>query len=263
MNKEEYFSIWAPDESPWSRWAKPVLFAHLDVSAASVAFTETAMDASWAPVPNEKVALVLDLPGAEGVLAGIALAARGYRPVPLYNAIPMPAVTFLAAMDPVASMRFAAVNVAPILNALKYGAGQLAEMRLPNDAPPAFLLDANRAGDGRRMSEGEFDNRSISFTTDFPSANYFAAHGIERVMLVQKDRADLRPDLAHSLRRWQEAGFVLERKRLDTPGSPERFEIPRPSWYGTMFQRVIASLGLRRSSSGGFGAWIASSSAGG
>ena len=51
---------------------------------------EAAADLSWAPPPAEKAAFVLDLPGAEGVLNGIALAVLGYRPVPLYNAIPLP-----------------------------------------------------------------------------------------------------------------------------------------------------------------------------
>src|SRR5258708_31140152 len=90
MNKEEIFSTWAPDESPWSRWAKPVLFAYLDSALSQVGVREAAQDMTWSPSPTAEVALVLDLPGAEGVLAGIALAAQGYRPVPLYNAVPLP-----------------------------------------------------------------------------------------------------------------------------------------------------------------------------
>jgi hypothetical protein len=113
------------------------------------------------------------------------------------------------------------------------------------------------------MEPDEFDNRSISFTTDFPSAIFFASQGIQHVILVQRSRVPPQPDLAHSLRRWQDAGFVLERKRIDSPDPLERFEVARPSWYGAMFQRVLASLGLRRSSIGGFGAWVPESSAGG
>src|SRR5262245_42524919 len=33
MNIEQLFSAWAPPESPWSAWAKPVLFAHAPLSA--------------------------------------------------------------------------------------------------------------------------------------------------------------------------------------------------------------------------------------
>ncbi len=261
MNREEIFSTWAPEASPWSRWAKPVLFAYLDSALSQILVTETAGDVSWSPPPNEKVALVLDLPGAEGVLAGVALAARGYRPVPLYNAVPLPFGGPL--LDPLTNRAVAAVNVLPIISALRKGAEQLVQLNVPFDAPPAFLLDANRRGDGRKMDPVEFDNRSISFTTDFPSANFLASHGIQRMMLVQKHGFEPQSDLAHSLRRWQDGGLKLERLRLDPPSRPESFEVPRPSWYGAMFQRALSSIGLRRSGTGGFGEWVPESSAGG
>lgn len=262
-NHEEIFSIWAPDESPWSRWAKPVLFAHFHSAMPDVSVPETAYDVSWATLTNRKAALVLDLPGAEGVLAGVALAARGYRPGPLYNAVPLPSGERL--IDPMTGRAVAAVDVFPIMIALIKGTEQLAQSKLPSDAPPAFLLDANRCGDGRKMEPDEFDNRSISFTTDFPSAIFFASQGIERVILVQKSRAEPQPDLAHSLRRWQDAGFVLERKRMDSSEPPEPFQVARPPWYGAMFQRALSSIGLRRAAMavGGFGAWMAESSSGG
>jgi hypothetical protein len=259
MNKEQVYSIWAPDESPWSRWAKPVLFAHLDSSEISA--TEDAGDVSWAPPPGGDVALVLDLPGAEGVLAGVALAGRGYRPVPLYNAVPLPSGESF--INPINDKPLAAVNVRPILVALKEGSEKLGSLSLPSNAPPAFLLDANRRGGERKMERGEFDNRSLSFATDFPSANYLASHGIQRVLLIQKSAIDPQPDLAHSLRRWQDGGLRLERLRLDPYSKPESFEVPRPSWYGAVFQRLLARLRLRRASGGGFGDWISPSSAGG
>jgi hypothetical protein len=228
MNKEEIYSIWAPDESPWSRWAKPVLFAHLDSALSHTPDTAAIGDVNWAPPPEDQVALVLDLDGREGVLTGLALAAIGYRLVPLYNAIPSPSGEPL--LDPVAGGDMVAVNVFPILNALTAGAAQLAKLRLPIHAPPVFLLDANRNGSGLQMRPHEFDNRSISFTTDFPSANFLAFQGIQRVLLVQRDRAEPQSDLAHTLRRWQDAGFVLSRKRLDLAESPEIFQIARPRW---------------------------------
>ncbi len=221
-------------------------------------------DLSWASSPDEKVALVLDLPGEEGLLAGVALAARGYQPVPLYNAIPRQSGNLLLDLvSPVTHPGGTVVNVLPILSALSQGTAQLARLKLPFDAPPVFLLDSNRGGDGMRVQPGEFDNRSVSFTTDFPSANFFAAQGIERVCLVQRDRLQPHQDLAHSLRRWQEAGFVIERKLLNLPGPPERFEIPRPTWYGAMFQRALAAVGFRRASGMGFGAWMPDAASGG
>jgi hypothetical protein len=261
MNKEEIYSIWAPDDSAWSRWAKPVLFAHLDSALAHIPVTETASDVTWAPAPGNKVALVLDLPGPEGVLIGVALAAQGYRPVPLYNAVPLP--HGYTSLNPVTGREVAAINVQPILSALKTGAEQLANVSLPFDAPPVFLLDANRSGKGRKMEADEFDNRSISFTTDFPSANFMLSQGIQHVILIQRDRTEPQSDLAHTLRRWQDAGLVLKRKRLELPEPPETFKIARPSWYGAMFQRALAVMGFHRAENGGFGGWMPGSSAGG
>ena len=261
MNKEEIFSIWSPDGCRWSPWVKPVLFAFMDTAAAHLPFAEAPLEAAWCPPFSDDLALVLDLPGHESVLAAIALAAKGYRPVPLFNAVPLP--TAQSVLIPATMRPPAAVDVLPILGALRTAAERLAQIDLSPEAPPAFLLDANRHGDGRAILPNEFDNRSVSFTTDFPSANLLNAHKIRRVMLVQKDRLEPRSDLAHVLRRWQDGGIALTRMRLEPLVGPEPFEIPRPTWYGQMFQRMLASFGLRRSRTGGFGAWVSDVSAGG
>jgi hypothetical protein len=261
MNKEEIFSIWAPKNSVWSRWAKPVLFADIDSPIVETVVLEASGEVSWAPPATEGTALVMDLPGAEGVLLGLAVAGQGYRPVPLYNAVPLPFGAPL--VDARTGRAVAAVNVVPILSALIRCSEPLEKLRVPPTAPPAFLLDANRKGGERKMEPDEFDNRSISFTTDFPSANFLASQGIQSVLLVQKQSLEPQADLAHTLRRWQEGGLSLKRIRLDPLSEPERFEVARPSWYGIMFQRVLASLGFRRSHGGGFGAWVPDSSAGG
>ena len=260
MNKEEIMQAWAPDDSPWSTWAKPVLFAHLE-SFQAVANIQATADVTWCPPPQTKMALVLDLPGMEGVQAGVALAMRGYRPVPLYNAVPRPGGE--SVLDPSAFRNVAAVDVLPIISALRAGAEELLSLPIPAEAPPAFLLDAQRHGDGRIMGPGEFDNRSVLFTTDFPSANFLAAKGIQKVLLVQKNTLEPQWDLMHVLRRWQDGGLKLERLRLDPPSQAEPFSVGRPSWFGAMFARVLVSFGLRRAAGGGFGAWVPEASAGG
>lgn len=261
MNNEEIFAIWSPEDSPWAAWVKPVLFAHLGSAFALPEGEEIPHDASWAPKPDEKVALVLDLPGDEAVWVGIALAARGYRPVPLYNALPLPSGQLI--LDPMSRRSIAAVDVLPIVRALRRGAEQIATMKIPADAPPAFLLDSKRHGDHMRMQPDEFDNRSICFTTDFPSANFLLSRGIETVLLVQRDRIEPHADLAHMLCRWQDGGLLLERKRIDSHQGRELFRVNSPSWYGAMFQRALVAFGLRKAPGGGFGAWMPESSAGG
>lgn len=264
MNKDQIFTAWAPDASIWSPWTKPVLFAHMGATAMAVPewaqTPEAPVNINWCPAIQEKIAMVVDLPDAEGVLAGVALAERGYRPVPLYNAIPLPANE--PTVDPISQREVAAVNVFPILDALRKGAERLAGLQIPADAPPAFLLDANRRAPGRQMAPDEFDNRSVCFTTDFPSANFLSGHGFQRAWLVQKD-GPVRSDLSYVLRRWQDGGIALEIVRPGSSALPERLEIPRPSWYGAMFQRVLLAFGLARADEGGFGAWIPESAAGG
>jgi hypothetical protein len=255
MNQEAIFEIWAPDSAVWSPWVKPVLFAHLD-GLPSETPGGGAVAAAWAPAPESGTALILDLPGAEGIGQGLALAARGYRPVPLYNAVPGPDLTLDGAL-------LVAVEVRPIMAALRDGAEKLAALPLAPAAPPAFLLDAHRRAEGRGIPAAAFDNRSICFTTDFPSANFLLARGIKRGWLVQRAGRQPQSDLAHTLRRWQEAGLPVELLTLDPPGPPAPLVIPRPAWYGAMFQRALAALGLRRAGGGGFGDWGPDSAGGG
>src|SRR5207248_1336152 len=47
--REQIFSAWAPDTSVWSRWVKPVLFAHLDSALSQIPVRELAATLSWAP----------------------------------------------------------------------------------------------------------------------------------------------------------------------------------------------------------------------
>ena len=259
MDKEHAFSIWAPDDSPWSRWTKPVLFAHLDAPADDIP-DPIPPEVPWAPPAAESVALVLDLPGPAGVAAALALAARGYRPAPLYNALPLP-VHEAIVRNPI-GWPVAAVDMLPVIAALKSAVPRLAALQTPGNAPPAFLLDSRRSGSGRLPSPDYFDNRSICFTTDFPSAAFLLARGIRRTLLVRQTGLQPQPDLARVLRRWQEAGIALQRVRLDTPGLAEPFQVARPAWFGALVERTLAALGLLRARKNGFGQWVGHSAGG-
>jgi hypothetical protein len=95
-----------------------------------------------------------------------------------------------------------------------------------------------------------------AFLLIVPSANFLLTQGIQRVLLVQRERTEPQLDLAHVLCRWQEGGVTLERMRIEQPAGQERFQVKRPSWFGAMFQRALASLGQHRAAGGGFGAWM-------
>ena len=258
MTRELVYESWAPRDSRWTPWVKPVLFACMGPESSPGPEFPVEWDATWAPpAAAGDTVLVLDLPGRDGVLAGLALAGRGYRPVPLYNAIPLPT----ARLDPMMASA-AVVDVGQVAGALWEGAARLRKLPVAPDAPPAFLLDWNRRGPGLKPVAGQFDNRSVSFTTDFPSGNLLLSHGLRRAILVQPEDVQPQSDLAHTLRRWQEQGLTIELKLANTPGVVMPLHVPKPSWFGWICQRVVAAMGLRRGGRGGFGGWVPQASSG-
>jgi len=283
MNREAIFECWAPPADVWSLWARPILFAQMPPAAGlfggpggrawpglpapvtpppagafspghapltidsriapSPAASEPAgdqpsqaIDVSWAPTAGD-TAVVIDLPGAEAVLTGLALAGRGFRPVPLFNGCTGPAEV---------------IDQGPIIEALRAGAPYLSGLALEG-APPAFLLDSRREGPAWRLLPGSFDNRWKVFPQDFPSASFLTGRGLRRALLVHRDRVEPAEDLAHVLRRWQDAGLVIEALDVAGTAGPVRITVDEPPWYRAAWQRVLAIFGLRRNWRGGFG----------
>src|SRR5208337_2702449 len=129
-------------------------------------------------------------------------------PVPLYNA--SPGSPFVGLSPGAQGAWDAAVDMRPIVAAIGRITASLQALNLPADAPPAFLLDSNRLlGTTRPVTPGMFDNRWMVFPQDFPSANFLLVHGIQKALLVQKDRLEPQDDLAHTLLRWQEGGITV------------------------------------------------------
>jgi hypothetical protein len=276
MTPEQIFDLWAPQGARWSQWAKPVLFAHLGSARESPVPTTGQVEPA-APLPSSPplagigpadgtTGLFVDLPGATGVAAGLVLAEKGYRPVPLYNAVPSPSP---AAPVPRGAV---AVDMADVLDGLRAGAERIQSMRLRDDSPPAFLLDSRRRiGDPAALRPGAFDNRSVSLPTDFPSANLLLASGIRRVIVVQLDQGQPQADLAHTLRRWQDAGMevmalatgaALADLPEGTAASPRPIVVNKPRWYRHLWHAMLARLGLRPNPLGGFGGFLPVPSAG-
>ena len=246
MDRTETFLVWANPESPWSPWVKPVLFAfeYDDPSSTTLA---PAVDLDWLPAGDPSLALIVDLPGAEGVALGMALARRGYRPIPLYNAFPGPLEGDV--------VRRAAVEVLPIAAQLRAAMDALRALPLAADAPPAFLLDANRRRSRFALGPGDFDNRSVCFPTDFPSPERLLEGGIRRAIVIQRDeRPDV--DLARVLAAWESAGIALLRYDHARAAGPESMHAPAPRWWRSLWYALTVTLGLRRSALGGFGATV-------
>jgi hypothetical protein len=248
MIARQTFSIWAPPESPWSAWAKPSLFFDLDRVFANAPDEGpiTVEAAPWLPIFDQRTAVVIDLPGVVSVTRGLQLARRGYRPVPLFNTT---------------HGRDAVIPVRDILEGLNTGRRVIPATGIPADAPPAFLLDSQRLG-GTPLP-GRYDNRWTVLPQDFPSAAKLREHGMVAVLLWQLHHAQPADDLAHVLRRWQDAGLDIYLEFGDLASPPVPLKVHRPSRYKSILHRLFVLSGLRRNSAGGFGSVVPEPSQGG
>lgn len=195
---------------------------------------------------SQDTAAVVDLPGAESVKTGLALARAGFRPVPLYNA---------ATGCRPGALASAVIDMAPVCQWLVWGARILEMLDLAPEARPVFLLDSRRSAPEFMASPGRFDNRWVVFPQDFPSANFLKDHGIARVVLVSRTE-EPGEDLAHVLLRWQQAGIDLQLQPVEEPASLRALVVRTPPRFKALFHRVLALAGLRRNSAGGFGSLV-------
>src|SRR6185312_16772676 len=170
-------------------WVKPVLFSLMDSQFEVRRPSITQFNTHWVPSPGA-AAIVVDLPGEDGVVWGLQLARLGYRPIPLYNALPFPpSEKMFPATRPQCT-----VDVVPILAALHRETAALKEIHLAADAPPVFLLDADRRIARKDPEPGIFDNRSVCFSTDFPSAEFLSSRQIRQAIILQRG-SDVAGDL--------------------------------------------------------------------
>jgi hypothetical protein len=231
VKRDEVFHNWAPPSSVWTRWVKPVLFAHVRTTqnptpsggqepSLTLGLSDVVPpDPRGAPYrsggrPND-TAIIVDLPGIDSVRAGVALAKLGFRPVPLFNAYP-------------ANGAAAAIDLWPIIDALIEGAAALGTLTLRDDAPPAFLLDANRRGP-KSVGNRVFDNRSVCTTADFPTGRGLAARGIAHVVLLREATGAVLP-------RMQAEGLVVHETAPIEAREPAPLRVALPSAFARFWE---------------------------
>jgi hypothetical protein len=236
-NAEAAHQTWIPPGGLWSLWAKSVLFAQMGK------FMELpplpTVEAPWAAALGKAV-VILDVPGQQAVLLGLALAQHGYRPVPAFNGCHGP---------------HAVIPQYPIQQALCLGARRLSELSLPPDAPPVFLLDEDRMLLPGHLQPGSFNNRWRVYGEDFPSARFLLDHGLDRVALVQRSAHPPQEDLHPVLRTWQEGGLALFSLSLLEATTLQPLHVERPRWYrsGKVWSQVLSSVGLKQGPRAGWG----------
>jgi hypothetical protein len=111
------------------------------------------------------------------------------------------------------------------------------------------------------MAEGMFDNRWMVFPQDFPSGKFLLGQGIRNAVLISRWKQP-GEDVAHILLRWQEAGISIYSKSVTSDEAVCPIKVSPPSRFRRSWHRALAMVGLRRNSTGGFGAVIPYTSAG-
>jgi len=194
MKGKEIFKIWAPGGSKWTDWVRPVLFVAIDDGGrANSVMNFELPDISYIDKAEGNTAIILDLPGYDGIKEGLVLAKLGFRPIPLYN----------GTNEQLGAM--ALVDNHIIINALVWGASELSAIDMPASAPPVFLLDSNRTH-RYKMSVSIFDNSWDLYNQDMPSAEYFMNNGINKIIVKGET---IQKDLAKILYEFQKKGITI------------------------------------------------------
>jgi hypothetical protein len=236
VKREDVHDAWAPDDGAWSDWVKPVLFASMheeypEAEPAKIGSEWARLAALVAARGPEPFAVVVDLPREHGVRLGLALAGVGYRPVPLYNAVP-----HMGGL----------VSLFAIMRALVVGASLLGD--LSPEAPPAFLLDSLRLrGDRPLPGFALYDNRWVVRATDFPSPQKLEQAGVRRALLIRSSFERPSADLEAVLLGWQKRGIELWRMATtdDLPPPAPYVLSPRP-WYARALTWLVSAEPWRR-----------------
>lgn len=172
MTNKECYQIWAPSGKKWTEWVRPVPFitAQANVKGYHIGKlsipTVDSIDARF-----ENAAIIVDLPGDEGVELGLALAKKGYRPVPIYN----------GTIEQENAR--ATVDNQTVGAALLCGAEILKEIEIKDDALPVFLTDKNRLN-RFKIDASIYDNSWDVYPQDLPSADYFLNNGIQKIVVI-------------------------------------------------------------------------------
>ncbi len=194
---KEIYKIWAPAGKKWVDWVRPVPFVemeHFDKGYGSFGAADKGIHgAGYVDDAWKDAAFIVDLPGRESVREGIALAKKGYRPIPIFNGT-------VEQKD----ARATTDNESASLALMQY-AGELTQIELSENARPAFLTDRNRL-QRYRVHLGIFDNSWDVYHQDLPTAEYFLANDIHKIVIVGQTVAR---DLAKILYPFQKKGIEI------------------------------------------------------
>ena len=192
-NKEVY-KIWAPENSIWSGWVRPVPFIGINENLKVQEYEEFSIpEVLYIKEYQNDTAIILDLPGNKAITEGLSLAKLGYRPVPIYNGTDEQEGSSCL------------VDNHGIEYSLMLAADVLEQMDFKSDAAPVFLTDSNRMN-RQKMSVKIFDNSWDVYSQDLPTSGYLKSNGINKVII----RSDMiRKDINKIFYKFQKEGIKI------------------------------------------------------
>ena len=216
MRGKEIYKIYAPNGAKWTDWVRPVPFVAIDTYNRKPIADWMERKAMFLKNYQQDTAIFVDLPGKESIELSIDLAYKGYRPIPIFNGT-----------DEQPGSQ-ATTDTYLIESCLINGSEKLKNIKLDNNANPAFLLDSYRTN-RYRAKESVFDNSWDLYKQDIPSAEYFKQNGITKIIIVGDE---IQRDLKKIFLKFQEKGidiyltdgYTFPQKVKLTKTIKERFE---------------------------------------
>lgn len=191
MIGKEIYKIYAPLGAKWTEWVRPVPFVAIDTYNRKPVADWIERKSMFLEQYEKNTAIFIDLPGKESIELGIGLAKIGYRPIPLFNG-----TDEQKGSQPTTDTYL-------IEECLINGSEKLKNIKLKNDANPAFLLDSLRTN-RYRAKESIFDNSWDLYKQDIPSVKYFKQNGITKIIVVGNE---IQKDLRKIFFEFQDAGI--------------------------------------------------------
>lgn len=194
MNKKEIYKIWAPYNSRWTNWVRPVPFIGIDKTKRIGHFIDYSIpQITYIKCLKRDTAIIIDEPGGESVKESIGLAKLGFRPIPIFNGT-----------NPNENTQ-SIIDNDMIEQLLIWGAYELTKIKLDKDAPPVFLLDSNRLN-RYKVNRFIFDNSWDVYSQDLPTYEKFKSNGIMNIIVKG---SKLNKDLTKVLYKHQKNGINI------------------------------------------------------
>lgn len=216
MIGKEIYKVYAPYGAKWTEWVRPVPFIAIDLYNRKPIVDWVERKAMFLEKYQENTAIFVDLFGKESIELGIDLARIGYRPIPLFNGT-----------DEQPNSQ-ATTDSYLVESSLINGAEKLKNIKISNNANPAFLLDNSRLN-RYRSKESIFDNSWDLYKQDIPTSQYFKQNGINKIIVIGNS---IHRDLRKIFFEFQDAGiafylsdgYIEAKKIILTKTLKEKFE---------------------------------------